>query len=120
MYVAYEQKYFRTIFFTKNQEKEIDGVKYTLTNDTKVSLWNSKSAVGMLEIILDTETMDTALTQDTMNGWRKELIKALKDFDKMYTAHVKPSTKSKVYPHDEMAGYHKQAMAPLSEVMESN
>jgi len=55
-----------------------------------------------------------------MNSWRKELTKALKDFDKLYTAHVKPSTKSKVYPHDEMAGYHKQAMAPLTEVMESN
>lgn len=117
---SYDQKYFRTIFFTKNQEKEIDGTKYVLSNDTKVSIWNSKNAVAGIEIVLDMESMDTTLTQDTMNSWRKDLIKALKDFDKMYTAHVKPSTKSKLYSHDEMAGYHKQAMNPLTEVMESN
>jgi len=92
---SYEQKYFRTIFFTKNQEKTIDGTTFVLTNDTKVHIWNSKQAIANIEILLDPEMMDTSRTQDTLNSWRKDLIKLLKEFDKLYVQHIKPSTKSK-------------------------
>lgn len=64
--------------------------------------------------------METTLTQDTLNTWRKDLIKVLKEFDKFYVQHIKPSTKSKTYSHDEMSSYHKTAMLPLVELMDSN
>lgn len=117
---SYEQKYFRTIFFTKNQEKTIDGTTFTVTNDTKVHIWNSKQAIANIEIHLDPEMFETTLTPESLNTWRKDLIKLLKDFDKLYVQHIKPSTKSKQYSHDEMAGYHKTAMTPLVELMDSN
>ena len=53
------------------------------------------------------------LTHETYQSWRKDLIKLLKEFDKLYTTHIKSG-----YP--EMNAIHMNAMKPLVNLMESN
>ena len=41
----YDQFYFRTMFFPREEAVIIDGVKYEIPNHIRVDTWNSKSLV---------------------------------------------------------------------------
>mgnify|MGYP004370356583 CR=1 FL=1 len=62
---------------------------------------------------LDPQTMEMDLDFNTYTSWRKELIKKLKEWDKMYLKHIKS-----VYP--EMSGIHSAAMKPLTILIDAN
>jgi len=53
------------------------------------------------------------LTQDSYISWKKDLIKHLKEWDKLYTKHMKSG-------YVEMNVIHVAAMKPLTELLESN
>ena len=57
--------------------------------------------------------MNMSLTPDSYTSWKKELIKFLKDFDKLYVKHIKSG-------FVEMSAIHQKAMQPLVELMNSN
>ena len=57
--------------------------------------------------------MNMSLTADSYTSWKKELVKFLKDFDKLYVKHIKSG-------YVEMIAIHTKAMQPLVELMSSN
>jgi hypothetical protein len=57
--------------------------------------------------------MEMQVTPDTYVTWKKDLIKKLKEFDKMYGTHVKTT-------HVELNTMHTTAMQPLTNLLESN
>jgi hypothetical protein len=54
-------------------------------------------------------------TPDTYQGWKKELIKMLKDWDKYYVKHSGSKGCT-----GEMNTLHMSAMKPLNELIEAN
>jgi hypothetical protein len=62
---------------------------------------------------MEPDMMNMSLTPDSYTSWKKELIKFLKDFDKLYVKHIKSG-------FVEMSAIHQKAMQPLVELMNSN
>ena len=50
---------------------------------------------------------------DNYISWRKDLIKLLKDWDRLYLKHIKSG-------YIEMSAIHSKAMKPLTDLLESN
>lgn len=105
--------YCRTMFLEKCEKKFIDGVTYEITNGTQVEMWNCKSKLVELFNYLDPGMMDMQLNPDSYVSWKKELIKMLKEWDKLYTKHIKSG-------FVEMNAIHMSAMRPLTDLMDSN
>jgi hypothetical protein len=57
--------------------------------------------------------LDMNLTAETYVTWRKELIKLLKEWDRLYLKHIKSG-------YVEMSAIHSKAMKPLTDLLESN
>jgi len=53
------------------------------------------------------------LTAETYVAWRKETVKLLKEWDKMYIKHEKTTNK-------EIAAIHAEAFLPLTQLWEAN
>ena len=103
------------MFFQKvNDEQKrfwIDGNMYIISNAADIDHFNCKSKI--LEILdLKIKEKD-GCEPSTFQGWRKDLIKSLKEFDKMYVKHAKAT-------NPELVKIITQAMLPLSNLMESN
>lgn len=111
--VAYEQQYIRTMFFDKCEKKSIDGVNYEITNGTQVEIWNCKQLINDIYQVIDPGMMEISLNADSYTTWKKDLVKLLKEFDKMYVKHVKSG-------FVEMSAVHTAAMRPLLDMMSSN
>ena len=111
--IGYEQQYCRTMFLEKCEKKSIDGVTYEITNSTQVEMWNCKSKLVEIYNTLDPSMMEMQVTSDSYNTWKKDLVKMLKEFDKLYTKHIKSG-------FVEMNAIHTQAMKPLTDLLESN
>ena len=77
------------MFLEKCEKKTIDGVTFDITNATQVELWTCKSKIVEIYLYLDPSMMEMQLTQDTYISWKKELIKHLKEFDRLYVKHMK-------------------------------
>jgi hypothetical protein len=101
------------MFLEKCEKKSIDGVTYEITNATQVEMWNCKTKIVDIFIYLDPEMMEMQVKPDTYVSWKKELVKHLKEFDKLYTKHIKSG-------YVEMNGIHTSAMKPLTDLLESN
>lgn len=101
------------MFLEKCEKKTIDGVTYDITNNTQVEIWNCKSKIVEIFNYLDPGMMEMQLTHETYISWKKELIKMLKEFDKMYLKHIKNG-------YIEMNNIHMTAMKPLTNLLESN
>eukprot|EP00347_Sterkiella_histriomuscorum_P002631 403367399 len=110
---SFEQQYVRTMFLEKCEKKTIDGITYDITNNTQVEIWNCKSKIVEIFNSLDPSMMEMQLTHETYISWKKELIKMLKEFDKMYLKHIKNG-------YIEMNQIHMTAMKPLTNLLESN
>jgi len=63
--------------------------------------------------MVDPGMMEISLNADSYTTWKKDLIKLLKEFDKLYTKHIKSG-------YVEMNAIHTQAMKPLVDMMTSN
>jgi len=110
---SYEQTYVRTMFFEKCSVFQIDGKTYNISMASEVQLWNCKSRIVEIYNYFDPDTMDRELDMEKYQSWRKELIKLLKEWDKIYMTHMKSG-------YVEMSEIHKTAMKPLTDLMESN
>jgi hypothetical protein len=104
------------MFFEKVQQdgkKFIDGVTYIISNNSQVEIWNCKSKIVEIYNYLDPGMMEMQLTHETYVSWKKELIKMLKEWDKLYIKHIKSG-------YIEMNTIHMSAMKPLTDILESN
>jgi hypothetical protein len=101
------------MFLEKCEKKTIDGVTYDITNNTQVEIWNCKGKIVEIFNYLEPQMMEMQLTHETYISWKKELIKHLKEWDKLYIKHIKSG-------YIEMNGIHMAAMKPLTDILESN
>jgi len=101
------------MFLEKCEKKAIDGTTYEISNNTQVEIWNCKTKIVEIFNCLDPGMFEMSITPDTYVSWKKELIKHIKEWDKMYTKHIKSG-------YVEMSAIHSSAMKPLSDLLESN
>ena len=101
------------MFFDKVDKKSIDGTTFDISNGTMVEIWNCKQQIFDIYSYLEPDMMNMQLNADTYTSWKKELIKYLKDFDKLYVKHIKSG-------FVEMNAIHTSAMKPLVDIMSSN
>ena len=62
---------------------------------------------------IDPSMMEISLNADSYVTWKKDLVKLLKEFDKLYIKHIKSG-------FVEMNLIHQAAMKPILEIMSSN
>lgn len=103
------------MFQEKKEAVDIDGVNYPISNAAMVEMWNCKESLVEIFNYLDPERIDMERTFETYQGWKKELIKFCKEFDKNYVKHM--STKG---AYAEMNVLHTTAMKPLVQLTEAN
>lgn len=101
------------MFFEKLEKKSIDGTTYEISNGTQVEIWNCKQMINDIYNTIDPSMMEISLNADSYTTWKKDLIKLLKEFDKLYVKHIKSG-------FVEMNAIHQQAMRPLLDIMTSN
>lgn len=101
------------MFYEKCEKTVIDGVTYDISNTTQVEIWNCKSAVVEIWNHFDQGLFEMKCTVEEYITWRKDLIKMLKELDKLYIKHIKSG-------YVEMNNIHMSAMKPLTNLMESN
>ena len=103
------------MIFEKVQEEKkfIDGTTYIISNNAAVDMFNCKEALVDIYNILDPEQMQLDCTYENYTGWKKDLFKKCKEWDKLYVKHIKST-----YP--EMANIHATAMRPLTLLIEAN
>ena len=93
---GYEQEYVRTMFFMKPETRDfkIDGVTYELSNEAKMTCWRTKChIVEMFEKFVIINQGSPIFDESSYLGIKKELVAAVKTFEKMYNVH-----KKKTYP----------------------
>ena len=75
------------MFFLKKEEIKICGTTYPISNACQVDSYNCK--MHLITAVCFQTGPDTvnSLDQDNYTAWKKEAIKALKDWDKMYVKH---------------------------------
>jgi hypothetical protein len=76
-------------------------------------MWNCKTKIVDIFNYLDPGMMEIQLTADSYITWKKDLVKLLKEWDKLYTKHIKSG-------FVEMNVIHSSAMKPLTLLFESN
>jgi hypothetical protein len=107
------------MFFEKLQDTpptfSIDGVKYEFTTGSMTEIWNCKEALTNIYNYCEPDTIEMNRDFSNYMGWKKDLVKALKEWDKVYAKHS--SSKGS---YKEMAEVHSKAMKPLSEMIEAN
>jgi hypothetical protein len=101
------------MFFDKTEKKSIDGVSYEISNGTSHEIWNCKQTLFEIYNQVDPSNFDVTINADSYVQWKKDFIKLLKEFDKMYTKHIKSG-------YVEMNHIHQSAMRPLLDLMSSN
>lgn len=90
---AYEQRIIRTMFFERCETIRIDGKLYEVSNASNVDHFNCKMALcGLWQVTFSSDAI-ADLSVDNYVAWRKETVKALKDWDKMYVKHEKTTNK---------------------------
>ena len=93
----------------------IDGVKYAFENTHVTEIWNCKEAIVDIFNYLDPEMLDTSRDCQNYLAWKKDLVKKLKEWDKVYAKH---SSSKGAYKH--YAGVHECGMEPLTNMIRAN
>ena len=75
--------------FPKVEIINIDGTNYEISNGAMVDMWGSREALVFIYDYIDPQRMEMELSFETYTSWRKDLIKACKDWDRIYLKHVK-------------------------------
>lgn len=76
-------------------------------------MFNCKEALVDIYNILDPDQMQLDCTFENYTGWKKDLFKKCKEWDKLYCKHIKAT-----YP--EMSQIHAAAMRPLTLLIDAN
>lgn len=92
---------------------EIDGIKYEVSNGAIVDIYGCKLCIFEITTLLDEKNMEVTCSSENWTSFRKDLIKALKDWDGKYLKHIKNT-----YP--EINDIHKKAMKPILTLLEAN
>lgn len=109
------------MFFLKKDEIKICGTTYPISNACQVDCYNSKQALITSVCLVLSNDQVGALDPDNYVAWRKELIKALKDWDKTMTNHIKKKVTGTPFTvTEEVADIHKQAFTPLTDMYDAN
>lgn len=107
---SYEQDYIRTMFMVKQEEIEIDGVKYEISNSANVENYNCRFAfVEFYNLLDEINDMDAS----NFLQLKKQMVGYLKEWDKLYTKHIKGS-------HNEMQKIITSGITPLLNLITSN
>ena len=101
------------MFFAKVESINIDGTLYEISNGAMVDTWNCKESLVEIFEYLDPSRVEPECNSETYVSWKKELMKMLKEWDKVYNKHMKS-----VYP--EMNKIHMDAMKPLTDLISAN
>lgn len=109
----YEQHIFRTMFFKNAEEIRIDGHTYPITMAAKNDHMNCKLKICQeFPMTLGHDLIDN-LEVDNYVGWRKDCVKLLKEWDKIYLKHQKTA-------NPDIVNIHNAAFKPLFELWEAN
>jgi hypothetical protein len=103
------------MFFEKTETVTFDGITYDVSPLARFETYNSKVALVEIFNFCDPERMGSECTFETYTSWRKELIKACKEWDKFYVKHS-----SKKGSYEEIATIHEASMKPLMELVVAN
>lgn len=87
----------------------IDGVTYPFNNSCVTEIWNCKEAMCNIYNYCDPETIEMNRDFSNYVGWKKDLVKLFKEWDKIYAKHS--SSKG---TYKEMNEVHVKAMLPLT------
>lgn len=101
------------MFLEKCEKIAIDGTTFDITNTSQVELWNCKDQIVQIYNFFDDGMIESTQTAETYLTWRKDLIKLLKEWDRLYMKHMKSG-------YVEMSAIHSKAMKPLTDLLESN
>jgi len=101
------------MFFAKVESINIDGELYDISNGAMVDTWNCKESLVEIYDYIDPTRIEGECNSDTYTTWKKDLMKMLKEWDKLYTKHIKST-----YP--EMNSIHTRAMKPLTDLITAN
>ena len=110
---SYEQMYVRTMFFEKTEQISIDGRVYDITMNAKVECFTCKEILSDLCLMVNPDSMDDQCTFETYTSWKKDFVKKLKEWDKMYVKHIKSA-------YGDMNTIHMTAMKPLLDLITAN
>jgi len=105
--------YCRTMFFERALTVTIDGITYDVSNGATVDIYGCKSCITDIVTMLDDKNMEVTCSSDNWTSFRKDLIKALKDWDGKYLKHIKNT-----YP--EINEIHKKSMKPILTLLDAN
>ena len=108
---SYDQEYFRTMFFSRDDSITIDGVTFEISNAIKVDTWTSKTLVvnDVFEAIKEADSLE----EENYIDLKKKLVNHLKAFEKQYQKHVKKT-------HPDVNTIIITAITPLMNLLESN
>ena len=101
----------RTMFFDKCEKKTIDGHTYEISNGSNVDMFNCKT--NLYEMCNYMQDPYDERDFNSWQVWKKDLIKILKEWDKLYAKHSKS-----VWP--EMSQIHLTCMKPLTQLIDAN
>ena len=107
----YDQFYFRTMFFPREDTVTIDGVTHEIANAIKVDTWNSKSLV-VNDVMENFRSVDD-IEEENFMDLKKKLIAKLKEFDKQYMKHIKKT-------HPDVQAIIDIAIEPILNILDSN
>ena len=103
------------MFFEKTETVTFDGVTYDVSPNARFETYNAKVALVEVYNVLEPERMGQECTFDTYTTWKKELLKACKEWDKFYVKHS-----SKKGTYEEINAIHESAMKPLWDLVGAN
>ena len=91
----------------------IDGTLFEISNGAMVDTWNCKESLVEIYEYLEPGRVDGECNFENYMGWKKDLMKMLKEWDKAYNKHMKS-----IYP--EMNKIHMEAMKPMTDLISAN
>ena len=103
------------MFFEKTETISIDGQFFEISPAARFETYNSKVAMVEIFNFCDPDTMQHVCTFDTYTGWKKDLTKLLKEFDKYYVKHS-----SNKGTFAEINNIHESTMKPLMDLILAN
>lgn len=81
------------MFFERAEVIKIDGREYPISNASNIDHFNCKQHLcGIWQVHFDHGNVE-GISADTYVAWKKEAIKLLKEWDKMYVKHEKTTNK---------------------------
>ena len=103
------------MFFEKSETIMIDGQFFEISPAARFETYNAKVAMVEVYNYCEADRMQGEMTQDTYLGWKKELMKLCKEFDKYYVKHS-----SNKGTYSEINEIHVKTMQPLMDLINAN